>query len=162
MDLSAIASALADRYAADLIVPPAGYTDPGTATHQLPNAITSTPTAVVFPPEGEFSYAVMKRSGNLDFPVRFYIAPTADLPRATQAMYDWAGVLLDRLQGRYDLDLSPTVTHAVTSELRFGKLEYAGAEYVGVEFVVRVHTEEPFQPTTLGGYSSGFSSGFDI
>jgi hypothetical protein len=161
MDITAIASALADRFAADLITPPSGYTDPGTAVYQLPNAITSTPTAVVFPPEGEFSYAVHKRSGNLDFPVRFYIAPSADLPRATQEMYDWSGTLLDRLQGRYDLDLSPTVTHAVISELRFGKLEYADAEYVGVEFIARVHTEEPFAPSSVGGFNVGYDAGFD-
>jgi hypothetical protein len=161
MDITAIASAIADRFSADLLTPPSGYTDPGTATHLLPNAIASTPTAVVFPPEGEFSYAVMKRSGNLDFPVRFYIADRADLPRGTQAMYDWAGVLIDRLQGRYDLDLSPTVTHAVVTGVRFGKLEYADQEYVGVEMAVAVHTEEAFEPTTVGGFDAGYSPGFD-
>ena len=52
----------------------------------------------MFPPEGEFSYAVQKRSGNFDFPVRWYIADTSDLPRSTDAMYDWAGVLMDQLE----------------------------------------------------------------
>jgi len=161
MDFTAIASGLAARFAADLLVPPSGYTDPGTATHLLPNAITSTPTAVVFPPEGEFSYAVHKRSGNLEFPVRFYIAESADLPRATQAMYDWAGTLLDRLEKRYDLNLATVVTHAVITDVRFGKLEYADQEYVGVEMLVRVHSEEPYAPSSFGGFDVGFDSGHD-
>jgi len=161
MDINAIASAVATRFQAELIIPPSGYSDPGVATHLLPDAITSTPTVVVFPPEGEFSYAVQKRSGNLEFPVRFYIADTADLPRATQTMYDWAGTLIDRLQTSYDLNQSPTVTHAVISNITFGKLNYADEEYTGIEMLVRVHTEEPFAPTTIGGFTSGFSSGFD-
>ena len=90
MNVTAIASAIADRFAAAAITPPSGYTDPGTAVYLLPDAIASTPTAVVFPPEGEFSYAVQKRSGNLEFPVRWYIAETSDLPRATAKMYAWA------------------------------------------------------------------------
>lgn len=148
MDITAIASAIADRFAAAAITPPSGYTDPGTAVYQLPNAIASTPTAIVFPPEGEFSYAVHKRSGNLEFPVRWYIAETADLPRATKAMYDWSGTLLDQLEAAFDLDLSPTVTHAVVNGIRFGKLEYADQEYTGIELSVLVHLEEAFAPTT--------------
>lgn len=148
MNLTAIASAIAGRFAAAAISPPSGYTDPGTAVYQLPNAIASTPTAVVFPPEGEFSYAAFKRSGNLTFPVRWYIAETADLPRATRAMYDWAGTLLDQLEAQFDLDLSPTVTHAVVDGVRFGKLEYADKEYTGIELSVLVHTEEAFTPST--------------
>ena len=148
MDVTAIASAIADRFAAAAITPPSGYKDPGTAVYLLPDAIASTPTAVVFPPEGEFSYAVQKRSGNLEFPVRWYIAETSDLPRATAKMYAWAGTLLDQLQVAYDLDLSPTVTLAVVSGIRFGRLEYADTEYTGIECTVRVHTEEAFAPST--------------
>jgi hypothetical protein len=148
MDLTAIASALADRFAAAAVTPPTGYTDPGTAVYQLPNAIASTPTAVVFPPEGEFTYAAYRRSGNLVFPVRWYIADSADLPRSTKEMYDWAGALLDQLETSFDLDLSPTVTHAVIDGVRFGKLEYADKEYTGIEFSVLVHLEDTFSPTT--------------
>ena len=148
MDLTAIASAIADRFNAAAITPPSGYTDPGTAVYQLPNAITSTPTAVVFPPEGEFSYAAFRRNGNLVFPVRWYIADTADLPRATKAMYDWAGTLLDQLETDFDLNLSPIVSHAVIDGVRFGKLEYADQEYTGIDFSVLVHVNEGFTPTT--------------
>lgn len=148
MDMTAIASAIATRFGAAAITPPAGYTDPGTAVWQMPTAITSTPTAVVFPPEGTFSYAAFRRSGNLEFPVRWYIAPTDDLPRATKKMYDWAGVLLDQLEAAYELDLAPTVTHATVSGVRFGRLEYAGQEFTGIELAVFVHVEEAFTPST--------------
>lgn len=162
MDLTAIASAIADRFLAAAVTPPSGYTEPGTATHLMPSAIASTPTAVVFPPEGEFSYAVQKRSGNLAFPVRWYIADTSDLPRSTQAMYDWAGVLLDQLRAQYDLDLGPTVTHAVIDGVRFGRFEYADKEYTGIELSVLVHTEEAFLPSSGGGFDTSFDSGFDV
>ena len=147
-DFSAIASAIADRFNASAITPPSGYTDPGTALYLMPTAIVTTPTAVVFPPEGEFSYAGYKRSGNLDFPVRWYISDAADLPRATKEMYAWAGTLIDQLEASFDLDLSPTVTHAVVDGIRFGRLEYADKEYTGIEMSVRVHLEEAFSPST--------------
>ena len=148
MDLTAIASAIADRLGPSAITPPSGYTDPGTAVFELPNAITSTPTAVVFPPEGEFSYAAHRRNGNLAFSVRWYIADTSDMPRSTRAMYDWAGTLLDQLEAQYDLDLAPIVAYAVIDGVRFGKLEYADKEYTGIELSVLVHVNEGFTPTT--------------
>lgn len=147
-DFQAIASAIADRFNAAAITPPSGYNDPGTAVYKLPTAITTTPTAVVFPPEGEFSYAAHKRSGNLLFPVRWYIGDTSDLPRATDEMYAWAGTLIDQLEGSFDLDLSATVTHAVVQGVTFGKFEYADKEYTGIEVPVLVHLEEAFTPTT--------------
>lgn len=147
MDLTAMASAIADRFSASAITPPTGYTDPGTAVWQLPTAITTTPMAVVFPPEGDLSHFAHGRTGDLDFPVRWYIAPT-ESERATKAMYDWGSVLISQLQADYDLGLSPTVTHAVVTGVRFGKLEYAGVEYFGVEVPVRVHVAEAFTPTT--------------
>jgi len=148
MDVTAIASAIADRFAAAAITPPTGYTDPGTAVFKMPNAITSTPTAVVFPPEGEFTFESYRRVGNLVFPVRWYIADTSDLPRSTQAMYDWAGTLIDQLEASYDLDISAPVQYAYIDAMRFGKLEYADKEYSGIEMQVTVHLVESFAPTT--------------
>lgn len=149
-DFAAIASAIAGRFSASAISPPSGYADPGTALWRMPEAITTSPTAVVFPPEGEFSYSGFRRSGNLDYPVRWYIAPTDDLPRSTQKMYDWAGTLIGQLEPQFDLDLSGSggVTHAVVTGVRFGRLEYAGQEYSGIEMTVRVHLEEAISPTT--------------
>lgn len=147
MNLTAIASAIADRFAAAAITPPTGYTDPGTAVWQMPAAIATTPMAIVFPPEGDFSHWAHSRTADLDYPVRWYIAP-AESERATKAMYDWAGTLISQLELNYDLDLSPTVTHAVVTGVRFGKLEYAGIEFYGVEVPVRVHVAEAFTPST--------------
>jgi hypothetical protein len=148
VNITAIASAVADRFAPSAITPPSGYTDPGTATHLMPNAITTLPTCVVFPPEGDFSYQAFKRTGDLTFPVRWYVGDASDLPRATQAMYDWAGVLLDQLEAQYDLDQGPAVTHAYVTAYRFGRLPYADREYTGIELTVVAHVQEAFTPTT--------------
>lgn len=161
--IKAITQALTARFAADAITPPTGYNDPGTAVFALPTAITTTPTAIVFPPEGEFRYAAHMRTGTLAYTVRWYIADTADLPRATTAMYDWSNILLDQLETAFDLDLTPfydeafaeagyqvtsPVTHAVVDGIRFGKLEYAEQEYTGIELSVVVSVVEAFNPST--------------
>lgn len=149
MDVAAIASALATRFAAAAITPPTGYTDPATATYQLPNAITTTPTCLVFPPEGEYSYSGHKRSTNLLFPVRWYIAQTSDRPRAIAALYAWQSVLIDQLEARFDLGLSASgVTHAVIVSTTAGTGEYADQEYAVIEMSVLVHVEEGHSPTT--------------
>ena len=149
MDVAAIASALAARFAAAAITPPSGYNDPATATHELPNAITTTPTALVFPPEVNYSYSGHKRSTNLIFPVRFYIAQTSDRPRGMAALYAWLGVLVDQLESQFDLGLSSSgTTHAVILSSTAGTGEYAEKEYAVIEFEVGVHHESGYDPTT--------------
>lgn len=150
MDLATIASNLAARFGAAAITPPSGYDDIATATHELPNAITTTPTALVFPPEGDFTYpSGHKRSTNLAFPVRFYLAPTSDRPRATAALYAWWEVLVDQLEASFDLDAQATgVTHAVVVGMSAGTSEYAEQEYAVIELEVMVHVEQGYNPST--------------
>jgi hypothetical protein len=150
MDIASIASNLAARFNAANIVPPDGYDDIALATHQLPNAITTTPTALVFPPEGEFSYpSGHKRSTNLSFPVRFYVAATSDRPRATAALYAWWEVLIDQLEAAYDIDSTALgVTHAVPVDMSMGTAEYAEQEYAVIELTVLVHVEQGYSPST--------------
>ncbi len=149
MNVAAIAAAIAARFNAAAITPPTGYNDPAKATHRLPNAITTTPQALVFPPEGEYSYAAHKRSTNLLFPLRFYIATTADRPRAVDALYAWQGVLIDQLEDQFDLGLSSSgVTHAVIVSSTAGTGEYAEQEYVVIEYEILVHVEQGFNPTS--------------
>lgn len=149
MDIKAIADALAARFAAAAVTPPTGYDDTATATAELPNAITTTPTCLVFPPELESSFSGYKRSTNLVFPVRWYIAQTSDRPRSIQAVYAWQSYLLDQLEGSFDLDQTGSgVTHAVIVSASAGTGEYAEQEYAVVEFTVVVHVEEGHSPTT--------------
>jgi len=149
MDVAAIAAALALRYGAAAITPPTGFDDIAQATHELPNAITTTPTALVYPPEAEMAYSGHKRSTNLVFPVRFYLAPTSDRPRATAALYAWWEVLADQLEGSYDLDQTANgVTHAVVLGMSAGTGEYAEQEYAVIELEIGVHLEQGFNPST--------------
>lgn len=150
MDVAAIASALAARFNSSNLTAPSGYSAVALATHQLPNAITTTPTVLVFPPEISSEYPTgHKRSSNLIFPVRFYVAMTSDRPRAVAALYAWQSVLLDQLEAKYDLGLSASsVTHAVVLSSTGGTGEYGDQEYAIVELEVGVHVEEGFSPTT--------------
>jgi hypothetical protein len=148
LNVAAMASAIATRFAASTISPPSGYSDVAFATHLLPNAIASLPTALVFPPSGSWQYGPGRRWGDLTFPVRFYVEAAADRPRAAAALYAWQGTLMDQLEGAYDLDLSGQVTHAVITDSSAGTLTYAEQEYVGLEFTVTVHIVQAIAPTT--------------
>ena len=147
MDVAAIASALATRMGQ--VSAPTGYDGVRTATHLLPNAITVTPTVLVFPPDIDSVFSGHKRSSDLVFPVRFFVAMTSDRPRALAELYAWQEGLLDQLEGSYDLDLTGTgVTHAVVLSMSSGTGEYAEKEYAVIEIDVGVHVEEGFSPTT--------------
>jgi len=150
MDIVTIAANLATRFNAANITPPTGYDDIALATYELPNAITTTPTVLVFPPEGAFAYpSGYKRSTNLEFPIRFFLAETSDRPRATAALYAWWASLVDQLEGAYDLDATAKgVTHAVITGMAAGSSEYAEKEYAVIELEVLVHLEQGFSPST--------------
>ena len=149
MEVGAISAALAARFNAAAITPPTGYNEPVTATHRLPNAITTTPIALVFPPQIDLSYSGHKRSGDLEYTVRWYIAPVADKPRAADALYAWYDILVEQLEDSFDLDqTSNGVTHAIVTGARAGPAEYGDKEYVTVELDVTVHIEQGFNPST--------------
>lgn len=151
MDVSAIASAIAVRFAAAAITPPSGYNDVALSTHELPNAIASLPTALVFPPAGSYAYGPGRRTGDLAFPVRFYVEQSAaDRTRATKALYAWQSVLIDQIEGNFDLDQSGSghVSHAVITSSSAGTLTYGDQEYAGLEFTVNVHIVQAIAPTT--------------
>lgn len=148
MDVAAIAAAIATRFGAALITPPSGYNDIALATADLPSAITDTPTVLVFPPAGQWSFSAgASRVGDLAFPVRFYVARSADNPRATAAVNAWYSVLIERLIGQLALGQSAAgVTHSFITGSQAGTLTYADVEYVGIELTVEVHLVEGIDP----------------
>lgn len=147
-DIAAIAAAIATRFSSAGITPPTGYDNVTLSTAELPNGITSTPTVLVFPPTGEWTWTPgATRVGDLEFPVRFYIARSADNPRATAAVNAWYSVLIERLIGQLALGQgSNGVTHSFITGSRAGTLTYADVEYVGIEFAVLVHLVEGINP----------------
>lgn len=149
LDLAAIASNLAGRFAAGVLTAPPGLETISLSTHLLPTAVTVTPTVLVSLPDGNFEAdGGAIRGGEFDFPVDLYLAEGSDLPANTTKLYAWYGVLFDQLIGAYDLDLSPTVIDAFFTSSRMGKLTYAGRDYVGIRFVARVRIQTPYNATT--------------
>ena len=148
MDVAAIAAAIAVRFAAAAITPPAGYDDIALSTSSLPSAITTTPTVLVFPPAGQWTWSAgASRVGDLAFPVRFYVATTSDMPRATAAVMAWYSVLIEQLVGQLALGQSAAgVTHSFITGSRAGTFDYAGVDYAVIEFTVLVHLVEGINP----------------
>jgi hypothetical protein len=147
-DFGAVAAAIATRFSAAEVTPPAGYGEVRVSTHLIPNALTSFPTVVVFPPEVTFSYTPSSRQApTTDFVVRLYLDKPMDYGRATTKVYAWMTALYGQLDGQFQLGLGYVAWAQVVSmgagELRFGDAGVNGAPgYPGIEFTVRVHLVE--------------------
>ncbi len=147
MNLTTIATNIATRFSSSTITPPSGYPNVKFATHILPNAIPVTPCVLVKPPVINTEYGPGgMRVGTMEFPVEFYIAPSAE--DNAQALYDWWGVLFDQLIADYDIGAPTDVVDATITESRLGTLVYAGQDYVGIVFTVRVRIVSGYNATT--------------
>lgn len=148
MDVHAIATAIATRFSAAAVTPPTGYPDIALSTAGLPDAITSLPAVLVFPPSGQWTFtAGAARTGDLTFPVRFYYGPRADTARGAEAINKWHSVLIEQLIGQLALGQSLTgVTHCFVTASESGTLTYAEIDYLGIEFTVVVHLVEAIAP----------------
>ncbi len=149
VNLTTIATNIATRFSASTITPPSGYPNVKFATHILPNAIAAWPCVLVKPPVVSIEYAPGgQRVGTMEFPVEFYIAPSAE--DNAQALYDWWGVLFDQLLTDYDIGGPTEVIDATITESRLGTLVFAGTgqEYVGIVFTVRVRVVGAYNATT--------------
>jgi hypothetical protein len=142
VDFDAIAVALAVRFGPTVVSAPSGETNVVQSTAALPDAITDEPTVLVFPPSSiQFSYGPSIRKGVAFYPVRFYIYKVRDTSRNSTLLNDWISALYAQLDGQVHLGLSSYVDYGVVDEIMVGPLTYAGIEYHGLEFTVRV----PFQ-----------------
>jgi hypothetical protein len=148
MDVHAIATALADRFSAANVTPPSGYDDIALATAELPNAITSLPAVLVFPPDGTWSFnAGASRVGDLRFMVRVYLGPMLDTGRNAEMVNKWHSVLIEQIIGRLALGQGTNgVTHAFITSSSSGMIDYADIKYVGIELEVTVHLVEAINP----------------
>lgn len=144
-DFGAIASALANRFAAAAMTAPTGYRAIRMSTYQLPNKMPPTPCVLVFPEQGEWRTGSGTRAGGHDFTVRFYYDQTGDMSRAQTGLLAWLTVLADQLRG--SVQLGGTVTRATIDNWSMGVLSYAGEDYTGIEFKVHVVTDEPWSAT---------------
>ena len=148
MDVHAIATAIAGRFSAANVTPPSGYADIALSTAELPNAITSLPAVLVFPPDGTWSFnAGAARVGDLRFDVRVYLGPMMDNGRNAEMVNKWHSVLIEQLIGNLALGQATNgVTHSFITGSNSGMIEYADINYVGLEFEVTVHLVEAINP----------------
>jgi hypothetical protein len=143
MDLKAITTALALRYAAANVTPPAGRTNITGSTGTPPNNIPNTPFVIVWPDEGTVTVMSGRMAGEHTMRVCLYLAKReGDIPREAAALQDWLGVLLGQTFAQTKLGLGPAVMKALPVSWAMGTLLYAGDEYDGITITVHVWTEE--------------------
>lgn len=147
MDVDAIAGAIATRFAAAQVTPPAGYANVRSSTADLPNQIAATPAVLVFADSGTFSTGNGTRTGLATFVVRFYFAPTIDGTREQAALRAWATVLVDQLRGAVQLGGLAGVARATVDAWRLGILRYGTVDYAGIELGLSVATTEAWAAT---------------
>lgn len=148
MDLYAIATAAAARYAAGTLVPPAGYPAIRTATAKLPNELGGfLPALLVFPPTGRLRAGNGTRLGSHDWIARFYYdqAGVDQLERDSVALMSWTSVLVDAHRG--SVMLGGLVVSIRTVGYTIGLLRYAGSEYSGVQLALELETAEGWSVT---------------
>jgi hypothetical protein len=143
-DFDAISVALAARYAAAQVTPPAGLTNIRYASANVPNQTPNLPAVLVFPTEGELDHIqnTGSRLGLARFRVLFYYAATGDALRDSVALRKWTTVLIDQL--KISVQLGGIVALASCTAWKIGILQYMGKDYSGVELTVEITTTEPW------------------
>jgi hypothetical protein len=150
MDVTAIADALAARYASANITPPTGeINNIRLATADPPQALDVFPAVLVFAmvEPAEFSFGANVRKGLVPFNVEFYLGTDGDLKRQARRLHAWAGVLLDATLTSTHLGLGAVVALTWARRMQIGVLEYAGAKIPGIAISVAITTSEGISPT---------------
>jgi hypothetical protein len=142
MNYATLAAALASRFAS--LTPPAGYKAITQATANPGNAIPNAPYVIVWPTEGELTYLPGQRKGEHTFLVTFYYAKSeGDVPRFTEALQQWLGVLLPALDGQMQLGMAASgVMKGLPLKWEFGTSVYAAVTYESITITVGVWTTE--------------------
>jgi hypothetical protein len=141
----AIAAAIAGRFLAAQVTPPAGLANIRSSTANAPGAIGPTPAVVVSLDSFEFETGNSTRVGAVAFYVRFYFDQTSDLERTEPAIRKWVDVLIGQLKA--SVQLAGLVDRAVISAGKVGILAYGGVDYTGCELTVHTATSEGWVAT---------------
>jgi hypothetical protein len=148
VNATTIATNIATRFSSTGVSAPSGQATIVSSTHLLPNGIAKTPCALVFPPTLDVEYGPNNRVGHLLFPVRFYLAPTADYRKLLTALYLWWDPLIDALTADYDIGGPSEVIDATITSMEMRPLDYEGKSYGGIEMTVRVRVDGAYPATT--------------
>lgn len=147
MDVDAISTALAARFAPAQVTPPAGYTNVRKATAELPQGLSMMPVVLVFPASGALDTGGGTRAGLHRFEIRFYFGLARNLARETNGCRKWLTVLLDQLKTGGAVQLGGVVQNAEVADWTIGRMEYQGKVYSGIELGVNVTTSEGWLPS---------------
>lgn len=145
LDVDAMATAIAARYAPGVLTPPAGLVDIRQATADLPGSITKVPVVLVFVEEGAFRVGGGTRLGSHRWIARFYFGVTRNLERELNACRKWLKPLLDA--HLVAIQLGGLVEVVRTDSYRIGQMDYAGRTYTGIELGIGLTTSEAWTPT---------------
>ena len=140
-----IAAAIAARFAAAQVTPPAGLSNIRSSTANAPGAIGPTPAVIVSIDQGEFVTGNTTRTGMQNWYVRLYFDQTSDLERTEPALRKWLTVLIDQL--KVSVQLGGIVDRAIIATWKVGILAYGGVDYTGLEFTVQTATSEGWVAT---------------
>lgn len=140
LDFLAIGDALALRFAAANLTPPAGQPPIRKSTARPENNAPPDPFVFVLLDDGTLSVGPM-REGEHHFLVRFFHSRKAgDTSEAHLVLLRWLGILLDQLNAAMLLGLAGVVTKSQTTGYRLATFTYGGVEYWGLEIPVSVWT----------------------
>lgn len=141
-DLYAISTAIAARFAAAQVTPPATFQNIRVATAAPPGAMPALPCVIVFPDQGDFDTGNGTRMGVHQFTVRFYYGQAGDIARDAVALQKWITVLADQLRISVQLGGLTSVARCTVDGYKVGYLNYGGKDYSGIELTVGVTTTE--------------------
>jgi hypothetical protein len=148
LDVATYATNVAALWSPSNLTAPSGLDNITISTHLLPNAVTTTPTMLIKPPTGTFEYGPGQLGGELIFPGEFYLSEGSDIPANAQKLYAWYGVLFAKPEGDYDIGGAVGVIDATITGAVMGTLQYAGRDYVGIRFDVRLRISLGYSATT--------------
>jgi hypothetical protein len=149
VNLTTIATNLATRFSTTYVATPSGESAIVSSTHLLPNAIAATPCVLVFPPSHDQEFEPGgQRVGTLTFPVRFYLAATADYRKNLTSLYLWWDNLRDCLTADYDIGAPTEVIDATITSMEMRPLEYEDKQYGGIQITVRVRLVGAYSAST--------------
>lgn len=146
LDLYAIGTAIATRYAPANVTPPTGEPTLRYATADLPVAIGATPAIVVVSDGGTLTFGSQTRRGAHRYSVNLYIEDAGDYGRQMARAAKWASALLDVPLASVHLGMPDTVSQTWLASYEIGLLEYAGTTFVGVRLGVEVTTTDGISP----------------
>lgn len=147
MDVRAVASAIAARYAPGVLSTPTGAAAIRSSSGLSPERIGAYPAMIVSSDEGTVRVGEGSRLITARWFARLYYSDAAsgDLERDITQLEDWTSVLLEA--HKVSVQLGGLAAYVRTSSWKIGQLRFAGITYNGVELRLEsVHTDG-WQPT---------------